>query len=104
KLDAGKFFNAERVGPVVAHRTKVIETICVRHRAEISCVLTDLLVVAVQITEDRFKLAHDFAFQRDVHSKHAVRGRMLWSHRDFEQLAFEPRSHPHRWALHRFEW
>jgi hypothetical protein len=47
----------------------------------------------MQITEDRFELANDFAVERDVHAKNAVRGWMLRPHRDFEQFAFESRSH-----------
>src|SRR5205809_4468492 len=72
-FDAGEFLYTERVGPVVAHRTKVIEPICVRHRAEISCLLTDLLVIAVQITENRLELTHDFPVERDVHAKDTMR-------------------------------
>src|SRR6266700_2780846 len=102
-FDAGEFLYTERVGPVVAHRTKVIEPICVRHRAEISCLLTDLLVIAVQITENRLELTHDFPVERDVHAKDTMRRRMLRPHRVFEQLAFQPRTHGYGGPLHGFE-
>src|SRR5438094_4700648 len=102
-FDAGEFLYTERVGPVVAHRTKVIEPIGVRHRAEISCLLADLLMVAMQITEDRFEFADDFAFKRDVHPKHAMGRWMLQPHRDFEQLAFQPGTHGYGGPLHGFE-
>ena len=88
-FDAGQFLHAERVGPVVRHRTKIIEPIRVRHRAEIARVLADLLVIAMQIAEHRLQFAHDFAIERDVHAEDAVRRGMLRAHRNFEQLAFE---------------
>ena len=102
-FDAGEFLDAERVGPVVGHRAKIIEPIGVRHRAEVARVLADFLVVAMQITENRFELANDLAVERHIHPKHAVRGWMLRSHRDFEQFAVESRSHRYRWSLHCFE-
>ena len=102
-FDPREFLYTERVGPVVGHRTKIIEPIGVRHRAEITCVLADLLVIAVQITEDRLELPHDFAFERDVHPEHAVGRWMLRPHRHFEQLAFQSRAHGHRRPLHCFE-
>ncbi len=102
-FDSGKFLHAERVRPVVGHRAKIIEPVGVRHRAEIARVLADFLVVTMQITEDRFELANDFALERDIHPKYAVRGGMLRSHRHFEQFAFEPRSHRHWRALHCFK-
>ena len=55
-FDAGEFLDAERVGPVVRHRAKIIEPVGVRHRAEIARVLADFFVVAMQIAEDRFEL------------------------------------------------
>src|SRR5947209_5115990 len=92
-FDASELLNAERISPVVRHRTKIIEPIGVRHRTEISRVLADLLVVAVEITEYRLELAHDLALKRDIHSKHAVGRWMLRAHRHFEQLTIESRTH-----------
>ena len=102
-FDCGEFLNAERIGPVVGHRAKIIEPVGVRHRAEITRVLADFLVVSMQITEDRFELANDLAVERDIHSKHAVRGWMLRSHRHFEQFAIQSRAHGDRWPLHCFD-
>ena len=92
-LDPGEFLDAERVGPVVRHRAKVIEPVGVGHRAEIARVLADLLVVAMEITKDRLEFPDDFAIERHVHAKNAVGGRMLRPHRHFHQVAFEPRIH-----------
>src|SRR5207302_7823666 len=51
---AGKFLDTERIGPVIRHRTKVIEPIGVGHRAEVARVLADLFVVTMQVAkEDR---------------------------------------------------
>ena len=102
-FDASELLNAERISPVVRHRAKIIEPIGVRHRAEVSRVLANFLVVAMQITEHRFELAHDLAFERDVHSENAVRRRVLRPHRYFEQLAVESRAHGYRRALHSFD-
>ena len=57
----------------------------------------------MQIAEDRLEPAHDFAFQRDVHAKHAMSRWMLRPHRDFEQLALESRAHRRRRSLDRFQ-
>ena len=83
-FDACQFFHAERIGPVIGHRTEIIEPVGIRHRAEIARVLPNFFVIAMQISEDRLELAHDLAFQRDVHTENAVRGRMLRPHRNFE--------------------
>src|SRR5205823_14717079 len=85
------------------HRTKIIQPVSVRHRAEITYVLADLFVIAMEITEDRFELAHDLALERNVHPENAMRRRMLRSQRYFEQLAIEPRAHCCRWPLGWFE-
>src|SRR5204862_5286100 len=98
-----EFLNAERVRPVVGHRAEIIEPVRVRHRAEVTGVLADFLMISMQVTEDRFELTNDLALERHIHPKHAVRGWMLRSHRDFEQFALEPRSHCYRWPLHCFE-
>src|SRR4029450_12373035 len=81
----------------------IIEPVGVRHRAEVTGVLADFLVISMQITEDRFELTNDLAIERHIHPKHAVRGWMLRSHRNFEQFALEARSHRYRWPLHCFE-
>ena len=86
-LQTGELLNRQRIGPVVRQRAKVIQPVRVRHRAEISSVLGDFLVVAVQIAEDRFELHHALAVQRHVHAKDAVRRRVLWPHRHFQQIA-----------------
>ena len=91
---AGEFFDTERVGPVVRHRAKIIEPIGIRHRAEVAGVLANLLVIAMEITEDRFEFAHDLAFEGNVHPENAVGRGMLRAHRDFQQLAVETRRHP----------
>ena len=83
-FDSGEFLNAKRIRPVVGHRAEIIESVGVRHRAEITGVLADFLVIPVQITKDRFELANDLAIERHIHPKHAVRGWMLRSHRNFE--------------------
>ena len=101
-FDAGEVLHAEGIGPVVSHGTKIIEPIGIRHRAEISGVLADFLVVAMEITENRFELAHDFAVERDVHAKDAVGRWMLRPHRHFEQFAFEPGAHAARGRLLEF--
>ena len=100
---AGEFLDTERVGPVVSHRAKIIEPVGVWHRAEVTGVLADFLVIAMQITEDRFEFTNHLAIERDVHPKHAVSGWMLRPHRDFEQFAFEPRAHAQRRPLHGFD-
>src|SRR4029453_19320602 len=74
-----------------------------RHRPEIAGALTNLFMIAMQISEDRLKLAHDLAFKRNVHSENAVSRRMLRSHRHFEQLTLEPRAHADGRSLHCFE-
>ena len=79
-FDAGEFFDTERVGPVVRHRAEIIEPIGIRHRAEVAGVLADLLVVAMEITEDRFELAHDLAFECNVHPENAMGRGMLRPH------------------------
>jgi hypothetical protein len=84
---AGELLDAERISPVVGHRAEIIEPVGVRHRPQIARVLRDLLVIAMQIAEDRLELHHRLAVEHHVHAKHAVRGRMLRPHRDFQQLA-----------------
>src|SRR5512140_1544742 len=92
-FDSGELLNAKRVRPVVGHRAEIIEPVSVRHRAEVTGVLTNFLVISMQITEDRFELTNDLAIERHIHPKHAMRGWMLRSHRDFEQFALKPRTH-----------
>src|SRR6267143_4027849 len=103
-FDPSQFFNTEGVGPVVRHRAEVLEPIGIRHRAEIAGVLADLFVIAMQVSEDRLELADDLAVERDVHPKHAMRGRMLRPHRNLHKLALEPGTHCRRWPLDRFEY
>src|SRR5436190_3785369 len=102
-LYPGELLDAERIGPVICHRTKIIEPIGVRHRAEVARVLADLFVITMQIAEDRLELAHDLAFEGDVHAKYAVGRWMLRSHRHFEQLAVQSRAHCCRRPLSWFE-
>ena len=71
-FDAGQFFDSEGVGPVVGHRTKIIEPIGIGHRAEVTGAFADLLVIAMQVTEDGLELAHDLAVKRDVHPEDTV--------------------------------
>ena len=84
---AGELLDCERVGPVVRHRTKIIQPVGVGHRGEIRNVLADLLVVAMQIAEHRLELYDRFAIQHHVHPEHAMRGRMMRPHGNFKQLA-----------------
>jgi hypothetical protein len=56
----------------------------------------------MEVTKDRLELAHDLAFERDVHPKNAVGGWMLRAHRDFHQLAVKARSHRARRPLLEF--
>ena len=85
-LDAGQFLHRQRVGPVVGQRADVVEPVRVGHRAEIGHVLADLLVVAVQVAEDRLQADHRLAVEHDIHAEHAVRGRVLRPERDVQQL------------------
>jgi hypothetical protein len=84
---AGEFLDRDGVRPVVRHRTEVIETVGVGHRPEVGRVLADFLMVAVEIAEDGLELDDGFAVERDHHAEHAVRGRVVRPHRDFEQVA-----------------
>src|SRR5215510_1142991 len=102
-FDSSKFLHTQRVGPVVGHRAKIIEPVGVGHRAEVSRVLTNFLVIPMQIPENWFELANDLAVERDVHPEYSVSGWMLRSHRDFEQLALKARPHAQRWPLHCFD-
>ena len=92
-FDPRELLDTERVGPVVGHRTKIIEPVRVRHRAEVTGVLANFFVVPMQVTEDRFEFAHHFAIERDVHPEDAMGGGMLRPHRNFHQVAFDPRIH-----------
>src|SRR5438045_9704447 len=83
-LNSCQFLNAECIGPVVSHGTEVIEPVRVRHRAEITGILTNLLVIPMQITENRFELPNGFSLERDVHRENAASGCMLRSNRDLE--------------------
>jgi len=42
------FLNAERVRPVVGHGAEIIEPVRVRHRAKVTSVLADFLVISMQ--------------------------------------------------------
>jgi hypothetical protein len=53
-------------------------------------------MVPMEIAENRFEFPHHFAIERDVHPKNAVGGWVLRAHRDFHQIAFDPRSHRRR--------
>src|SRR5207248_5136723 len=68
-FDSGEFLNTKRVRPVVGHRAQIIEPVSVRHRAEVTGVLADFLVISMQITEDRFELTNDLAFKGYIHPK-----------------------------------
>src|SRR5207237_4959446 len=57
-FNTGELLDAHCVSPVVGHRTKIIEPVGVRHRAEITGTFADLLVSAMQVTKDRFELAN----------------------------------------------
>ncbi len=81
------FSTRQRVGPVVGQRAEIIQPVRVGHRAQVGRVLADLLVVAVQVAEDRLELDHALAVEHHVHAEHAVRGGMLRPHGDFEQFA-----------------
>ena len=102
-FDPSQLFHAECIGPVISHRAKIIESVGVRHRPEIAHALANLFMITMQISEDWLELAHDLAFERDVHPEYAVRGGMLRPHRDFKKLALESGSHAHRRPLHCFE-
>ena len=102
-FDASEFLHTERVSPIVRHRAKVVESIGVGHRPEITHVFAELFVIAMQIAEDGLELPHDLAFERDVHPEDAVCRRMLRPHRDFEQFSFKPRAHAHWRPLDCFE-
>ncbi len=89
RLQPGQLLDRKRIGPVIGQRTKIIQPVSVRHGPEVSRVLADLLVVAMQVTEHRLELHHPLAIQCDVHPKHAMSRGVLRPHRDFEQLAFQ---------------
>src|ERR1043166_3651287 len=79
-FDSSQFFDTERIGTVVRHGTKVIESVGIRHGGEITRVLADLFMVAMEIAKNRLELADDFAVERHIHPKDAVRGWVLWTH------------------------
>src|SRR5262249_25067748 len=101
-FNSGELLHTERVGPVVGHRTKIVEPVGVGHRAEVTGVLANFLMIAMQITEDRLKLTNHLAVEGHIHPKYAVCRRVLRSHRHFEQLAFQARTHAHWWPLECF--
>jgi hypothetical protein len=85
-FDAGKFLDGERVAPVVGDGADVVEAVGVRHRAEEGLVLGDLLVIPVEVAEDRLEPDDDFAVEDDVHAEDAVGRRVLRAHGDFEEF------------------
>ena len=88
-LEAGQFLDRERIRPVVRQRTKIIEPVGIRHRAEIGRALANFFVIAMQVAEDRLQLHDLLAIEHDVHAEHTVRGRVLRPHGNFEQFAFD---------------
>ena len=87
----GEFFHGQRVGPVVGERADVIEAVGVGHRRQIAGLLGDLLVVAVQVAEDRLEAYDALTVKRNVHAEDAVRRRVVRPHGDFEQFALAVR-------------
>ena len=71
-FDSCEFLDTERVSPVIGHGAKIIESISVRHRAQVARVLADFLVVSMQITKNRLELPNDLAIKGDIHPKHAM--------------------------------
>ena len=57
-LNAGQLLDRQGVGPVVGHRAEVIEAVGVGDRPQVAAVLSDLLVIAVQVAEHRLE-SHD---------------------------------------------
>src|SRR2546429_9458114 len=100
---AGHLRDIERSAPVVCHRTKILEPIGVRHRAEIARVLADFFVITMEVSENGLQLTDDLALERDVHAKHPMGRGMLRPHRHFHQLALEPCAHCRWWSLGWFE-
>ena len=43
----------------------------------------------MQIAKHRLEVDHGFAVQLDIHPKHAVRTRVVWPHRDFQQAGLQ---------------
>ena len=81
---AEEFFHCEGVGPVGRQRAQVVEAVGVRHRPQITGVLGDLLVVAVQVAEDRFEFHNHLAVEGGDHAENAVGGRVLRAHRHLQ--------------------
>jgi len=87
-FNASEFFHSHGIAKVVGQWAEVIETIRVRHRGEIWDILSNLLVVPVQVTKNRFQRHNRFTIENHIHPKHPVGGWVLWSKRNFKQLIF----------------
>ena len=96
-LQPDELLDRQCVSPVVRQRAEVIQPVRIRHRAEVTDVLGNLLVVPVQVAEHRLELHHRLAVEHHVHAEDAVRRGVLRPHRDFEQLPLPPL--PHRLGL-----
>ena len=87
-LQTGELFDGKRVGPVVRERAHVVEPIGVRHRREIARCFGNFFVITMEIAEYRLELYNTLAVQNYVHAEYTMRGRMMRSQRNFEQVAF----------------
>ena len=76
----GQLFHAQDVGPVVGHRTDVIQPVGVRDGGEVTVFLGDFFVVAMEVTENGSQFDHGFAVKNNVHAENAVGGGMVRPH------------------------
>ena len=79
-LDFKEFFRAQGIGPIIGHAAQVIQAVCKRHGHRVGDVFGDFLVIAVQVSENRFQIDHGFPVEFQVHSEYTVGGGVVGTH------------------------
>ncbi len=87
----GQLLYRQCVSPVVGQRAHVVQPIGEWHRAQVADPFGNLLVIAMQIAEDRLQPDHPLPVQGHIHAEDAVRRRVVRPHGHFQQLCIAVR-------------
>src|SRR5258706_1996324 len=87
--DFHQLFDGNSVTKIIAHRVEIVEAVGIWNVLQIGIALSDLVVIAMQITHDRFESNDGLAVERECNAQYAMRGWMMMPHVHHDMVRFE---------------